>query len=305
MLEAPARSVPITTPKGEFQVWTRRLGDHPTVKVLLLHGGPGMTHEAFENFTDHLSATDCELYFYDQLGSHLSDRPDEPSLWTVERFVEEVEQVRTALGLGPENFFLLGQSWGGLLAMEYALKYQRALKGLVISNMMSSIPAYNRYADQVLAPRLDPQVLAEIRALEAAEAFDDPRYEQLVQDHFYTEHVLRRPMDQWPEAVLRTLEHANLDIYVRMQGPSEFGARGLLEFWDRSADLGRIKVPTLVIGAEHDTMDPSHLRWMAGQVARGRYLHCPQGSHLAQYDDPEPYFAGLKRFLSDVDAGTF
>ncbi|MEM8997540.1 MAG: proline iminopeptidase-family hydrolase [Acidobacteriota bacterium] len=299
------RRIPITTPKGEFAVWTRRVGENPRIKVLLLHGGPGMTHEAFEIFDEYLPAEGIEYYYYDQLGSHHSDQPDDDDLWTIERFVDEVEQVRTALGLDADNFFLYGQSWGGLLALEYALVHPEALKGLVLSNMMASIPEYNRYADEVLAKGLDPDVLAEIRALEAAEDFEDPRYHELVQEHYYPRHLLRMPIAEWPDAVNRTLEHANLGIYVLMQGPSEFGARGRLERWDRRDLLATVETPTLVIGATHDTMDPEHLRWMAEEMPNGRYHHCPDGSHLANWDDSDVYFEGLVTFLKDVDAGRF
>jgi proline iminopeptidase len=296
--------IAIETPKGAFRVWTRRVGEHPTKKLLLLHGGPGASHEGFEIFEQYLPPDGIEFYYYDQLGSWRSDRPDEPELWTVARFVDEVEQVRSALGLDDNNFYLLGQSWGGLLAMEYALAHQEHLKGLVVSNMMSSAPAYGAYAENVLLPSMDAGVVEELRALEAAEDYANPRYEALLMEHHYVHHVLRRPLDQWPGAVRRLIEHINQDIYVPMQGPSELGVRGTLAGWDRSLDLGRITVPTLVIGAAHDTMDPAHMAWMAGQLPNGRSLICPNGSHLAQWDDPDHYFAGLIRFIDDVDNGT-
>jgi proline iminopeptidase len=213
-----------------------------------------------------------------------------------------VEQVRRALDLGPDNFYLLGQSWGGILAIEYALAHQDRLKGLVVSNMMASAPAYNAYARDVLMPNIDPTALAEIRRLDEAGAYTDPRFEELLMEHHYVHHVLRLPADQWPEPVVRGFAHINMDIYVRMQGPSELGLRGTLEDWDRTADLGRIVTPTLVIGAAHDTMDPEHMKWMAGALPDGRYLHCPDGSHLAMYDDQQTYMAGLVEFLRDVDA---
>ncbi len=293
--------IPITTPKGTFRVWTKRVGNNPRVKVLLLHGGPGGTHEFFEVFDTFFPAAGIEYYYYDQLGSYYSDQPKDPSLWTLPRFVEEVEQVRQALGLGADNFYLYGQSWGGLLAIEYALKYQQHLKGLIVSNMMASIPAYNDYATSVLMPAMDQSVLAEIQRLDEAGEYTNPRYMELLMEHHYVDHVLRMPADEWPEPVLRAFKHLNQDVYVRMQGPSELGARGLLVDWDRTADLGRITAPTLVIGAEHDTMDPKHMKWMSEQFANGRYLYCPRGSHLAQYDDQETYIRGLMDFIEDVD----
>ena len=163
---AGVRLVPIQTPKGTFKVWTKRVGRNPRIKVLLLHGGPGATHEYFEGLESFLAADGIEFIYYDQLGSAYSDQPKDESLWTIERFVEEVEQVRQALGLTKGDFYLLGQSWGGILAAEYALKYQQHLKGLVISNMMMSIPDYNRYAEEVLAKGMDPAVVREIKELE-------------------------------------------------------------------------------------------------------------------------------------------
>ena len=302
-LTGGVRMITVQTPKGAFKVWTKRMGDNPRIKVLLLHGGPGATHEYFEALDSYFPAAGIEYYYYDQLGSARSDQPDAPDLWDIPRFVEEVEQVRQALGLDKENFFLLGHSWGGILALEYALKYQRHLKGLVISNMVASIPLYNRYAQNVLMPAMDPKVLTEILALEKSGRYDDPRYEELLMNHFYVEHILRMPANEWPEPVMRSFAKINKKIYVPMQGPSEMGASGKLERWDRTADLPKITVPTLAIGARYDTMEPAQMERIAKSVQRGRYLYCPTGSHLALYDDQTTYTQGLIRFLQDVDAG--
>jgi proline iminopeptidase len=305
VLSGGVRIIPIETPSGTFNVWTKRVGNNPSVKVLLLHGGPATTHEYFEAFDSYLPAAGVEYYYYDQLGSYYSDQPEDPDLWDLPRFVEEVEQVRQALGLDRDNFYLLGHSWGGILALEYALKYQEHLKGLIISNMMASIPAYNEYAANVLMPSMDQEVLAEIKALEAIEDYANPRYEELLVEHHYVYHVLRMPAAEWPDPVNRAFAHLNTDIYIPMQGPSELGASGKLVEWDRTADLGQVLVPTLVIGAQHDTMDPEHMRWMAGQFPAGRHLHAPNGSHMAMYDDQEVYMSGLISFLRDVDNGQF
>src|SRR5262245_16383658 len=299
------KMIPVKTPKGIFRVWTKRVGNNPRVKVLLLHGGPAMTHEYLEAFDSYFPGEGIEYYYYDQLGSHYSDQPTDNDLWDLPRFVEEVEQVRTALGLTRENFFLFGHSWGGILAMEYALKYQQHLKGLVISNMMSSIPAYVRSADTVLMPAMDQTALAEIKKIESAKDYQNPRYMGLLIPNHYEQHVLRMPADQWPDPVNRALKHVNQNIYVLMQGPSELSASGRLEKWDRTADLAKIGVPTLVVGARYDTMDPKHMEMMAKQVQKGRYLYCPNGSHLSLYDDQKTYFSGLVQFVHDVDAGRF
>lgn len=294
------RLIPITTPHGEFKVWTKRVGNNPRIKLLLLHGGPGATHEYFEPCDSYLPAAGIEFYYYDQLGSHYSDQPDVPQLWEIPRFVDEVEQVRIALGLDAGNFFLLGHSWGGILALEYALRHQRNLKGLVISNMMASIPAYNEYAERVLMPTMDPAALAEIKQLEGAQDYANPRYMQLLMQHHYIYHVLRMPLGEWPDPAERAFKHINPKVYIPMQGPSELGASGKLAGWDRSGDLRSINVPTLTIGARHDTMDPNYMKKMASAVQHGRYLDCPAGSHMAMFDDQERYFHGLISFLNEV-----
>jgi proline iminopeptidase len=305
ILSGGVKMITVQTPKGAFRVWTKRVGNNPSIKVLVLHGGPGATHEYFEALDSYFPKAGIEYYYYDQLGSAYSDQPDEPSLWELPRFVEEVEQVRKALKLDKSNFYLYGQSWGGILALEYALKYQQNLKALVISNMVASIPAYNLYAKNVLMPAMDQKALAEIEALEAKGEFDNPRYEELLTQYFYVDHVLRMQPDQWPDPVVRAFAKINKKIYIPMQGPSEMGASGKLVHWDRTADLPKISVPTLAIGARYDTMEPAQMEKIAKDVKKGRYLYCPSGSHLAIYDDQQVYMTGLVRFILDVDAGKF
>ncbi|WP_416305255.1 proline iminopeptidase-family hydrolase [Neptunicella sp. SCSIO 80796] len=305
ILTGGVQMIPLDTPKGPFHVWTKRTGNNPTIKVLLLHGGPGFNHEYLEAFDSFFPAANIEYYYYDQLGSYYSDQPEDPDLWDLARFVEEVEQVRQALKLDEDNFYLYGHSWGGLLAIEYALKYQQHLKGLIIANMGPSIPAYNDYANKVIMPAMDPQVLAQIKAYEAANDYDDPNYMALLFEHHYSLHILRMPPDDWPEPVQRSFRHMNPAVYVPMQGPSELGASGKLVDWDRTADLANIGVPTLAIGARYDTMEPAQMELIADKVQQGRYLYCPNGSHMALYDDQEVFFQGLIKFIKDVDKGNF
>ncbi|MCB0465119.1 MAG: proline iminopeptidase-family hydrolase [Aequorivita sp.] len=299
------KMIPITTPKGTFNVWTKRMGNNPKMKVLLLHGGPGGTHEFFENFDGYLPNAEIEYIYYDQLDSYYSDKPNDSTLWTTQHFVEEVEQVRKALHLDKDNFYLLGQSWGGILAMEYALKYQDNLKGLIISNMMASIPEYEKYAE-VLGAQLPPEVYKEIKELEAKADFSNPRYAELVMNHYYTEHILRKPLDEWPEFINRAFSHLNPNIYIYMQGYSEFGVTGnaTLKGWDVSDRLKELTVPTLMIGGKYDTMDPKYMEWMSTEVQNGRSLTVNAG-HVSQYDDPENYFTGLIKFIKDVNDGSF
>jgi proline iminopeptidase len=291
--------VPIQTPVGAFKVWTKRIGNNPALRVLLLHGGPGAIHEYLEAFDSFLPAGGVEYYHYDQLGSAFSDQPQDSSLWELDRFVDEVEQVRQALGLEPDSFVLYGHSWGGILATEYALAHPDSLKGLVISNMMSDVPAYNAYAREVLMPAMDQDALREIQALESAGEIENPRYMELLYEHHYVQHILRVPLEDWPNPVQRAFAAVNPAIYVSMQGPSELGISEdtKLARWSRFDDLSSIEVPALVIGARHDTMDPAHMEEMARRLPRGRYLYCPEGSHMAMYDDQQTYFSGLLDFL--------
>jgi proline iminopeptidase len=297
ILSGGVRMIDIETPKGSFKVWTKRVGNNPKIKLLLLHGGPGGSHEYFEAFDSFLPAEGIEYYYYDQLGSYNSDKPDDDDLWTTERFVEEVEQVRKALKLGPDNFCILGHSWGGILAMEYALKYQANMKCLVISNMMASIPAYNEYAANTLMPKMDQKLLAEVKAIEAAGKTGDPRYMQILLPMHYEQHLLRMPSETWPDPVKRAFAHSNNHIYTLMQGPSELGASGRLLNWDRFADLPQIKLPTLVLAGAHDTMDPDHMRAMAQKLPKGEIAMLPDGSHMSMYDDQQRYFSALTKFL--------
>ena len=299
---AGIKMIPIQTPVGTFNVWTKTIGNNPRIKVLLLHGGPAMTHEYMECFESFFPQQGFEMIEYDQLGSFYSDQPTDSSLWTIDHFVDEVEQVRKALGLNKDNFYLLGNSWGGMLAMEYALKYQDNLKGLIICNMMSSITDYNAYNKKVLSTDMQPEVIDSVKKMEAAGQTENPRYMQLLQG-FYDKHLCRIVPN--PDPVQRAFKHVNYTIYKMMQGPSEFGASGRLEFWDIKKRLPEIKVPTLTVGAKFDTMDPEHMKWISTQVQHGRYLYCPQGSHLAMWDDQKDFYPGVIGFIKDVDEGKF
>ena len=300
---AGVKMVPIKTPVGEFKVWTKRFGNNPKIKILLLHGGPALTHEYMECFETFFQREGFEFYEYDQLGSYYSDQPKDSILWTTERFVEEVEQFRQFIGADSTNFYVLGNSWGGILAMEYALKYQQHVKGLLISNMVASAPEYGKYADKVLAKQMKPEILTELRAIEARKDFSNPRYMELLIPNFYREHICR--LAEWPDALNRSFKHGNNEIYTMMQGPSEFGISGRLAKWDIKDRLNEIAVPTLMIGAKHDTMDPKAMEEQSKMVKKGRYLFCPNGSHLAMWDDQKIYMNGVIKFINDVNSDRF
>ena len=300
---AGVKMIPIKTPVGDFKVWTKRFGNNPKIKILLLHGGPAMTHEYMECFETFFQRQGFEFYEYDQLGSYYSDQPKDSSLWTIDRFVEEVEQVRQAIGADSSNFYILGNSWGGILAMEYALKYQKNLKSLLVANMVASAPEYAKYAEEVLAKQMKPEVLAEVKELEAKKDFANPRYMELLMPNFYKEHLCR--LNDFPDAFNRSMKHANGEIYTMMQGPSEFGISGRLANWDIKNRLKEITVPTLMVGAKHDTMDPKAMEEQSKMVKKGQFLYCPNGSHLSMWDDQKVFMTGVIKFINDVNTGAF
>ena len=242
---------------------------------------------------------EIEFIYYDQLACGNSDNPKDTSLYDLARYVEEVEQVRVALHLDKTNFYLLGHSWGGILAMQYTLKYQNNLKGLIISNMMADCLKYGKYADEVLAKQMNASVLDSIRSIEKKGDFTNPKYMQLLQPNYYAQHICRLP--KYPEPVARSFSKMNNELYTIMQGPSEFGISGKLTNWNVSGELKNITLPTLVIGATYDTMDPEYMEWMSKQFANGKFLLCKNGSHMCMYDDQETYMNGLIKFLKETN----
>jgi proline iminopeptidase len=293
------RMIPIQTDFGTYQVWTKKYGNNPKVKVLLLHGGPAMTHEYMECFESFLPAEGYEIYQYDQLGSYYSDQPKQDSLWFLPRFVDEVEQVRKALGLNEDNFYLLGNSWGGMLAMEYALKHQQHLKGLIVSNMQASFPEYAAY-NATLRSQMRPSLIDTLERYEKKNDYANPIYLDLVINEYYRKHICR--MNPFPNGFQRALDHTNGYVYALMQGPSEFVPGGRLQYWDIMAQLKNIAVPTLMIGAKYDTMDPAAMERMSKFVQNGKYLYCPEGSHLSMWDDQKHYYPGVIDFIKEVEA---
>ena len=298
-LSGGARRISVETPVGTFSVWTKRIGNNSDLKMLLLHGGPGATHEYLEAVHSFLPVAGIEYYHYDQLGSGFSDQPDEPSLWELDRFVDEVEQVRRALGLDRKISSCMANRGVASWLWSTPSPTVNTCGDVVISNIMASAPAYTTYAHQVLMPAMDQDVLAEVLALEEKGAIEQLRYMELLNAHYYTEHTIRMPVDEWPEPVQRGFAHINPKIYVPLQGPSEMGMSpdAKLAEWDRFEDLDRLPMPTLVIGARYDTMDPAHMEAMAASLPQGTYLYCPEGSHLAMYDDQDRYFEGLVSWL--------
>lgn len=289
---AGIRMVPVVG--GKYKVWTKRIGKG-SVKVLLLHGGPGISHEYLEAMESFLPQAGIEMYYYDQLGCNNSDVPDDPSLWNVERYVQEVEEVRRGLQL--EQFVLYGHSCGGLFAMEYALRYQQHLRGLVISNMAASIESYLKHV-VTWKSVLSPDSRARLQTLEAKKDYDSGEYERIMMEELYPQVLCRtRP---WPEPLTRSFRHMNSRIYEQMQGKSEFVVTGNLRGWDCWERLHEIKTKTLTIGARYDEMDPQDMKRMASLLPAGSYAYLENGSHMGMWDDQASYYRQLLAFLSTV-----
>jgi proline iminopeptidase len=285
--EDDGRMVPIP---GGYKVWTEAVGPKPN--ILLLHGGPGFSHDYLQCFADFLPKAGLGFYFYDQLGCGRSGHPNDDKLWTVARYTDEVEAVRKGLGL--ENFTLYGHSWGGMLAIEYALKYPQHLSKLVISDMTASVPAYVEHAKAMRAA-LSKEDQATLDKYEALNKTSDPAYQAVI-DKLDAQHVLRLKQP-WPVPVTYAFSHANLHIYNVMQGPNEFSITGNFKDWDRWADLPKIKTKTLVMGARYDEMDPDQIRREGKLIPNSQTWISERGSHLCMWDDQQAYFDTLIPFL--------
>ena len=287
---------------GKYKVWTKKVGDGK-IKVLLLHGGPGFSHDYMECFDDFLPKEGMEIYYYDQLGCGNSDAPADTSLWNTRRYVEEVEQVRKALGL--DNFYVVGHSWGTMLAMEYLAKYQSHVKGAVLSNMTASIGDYIAYTAILKKKLFTARDLAVYDSLDKRKAYTAPQYTNLLMNKLYTSVICRLPLEQWPEPLMRAFKKANQTIYLQMQGVDEFHVTGNFKNWDFWHKLPDIGVPVLVLGGQYDEMNPESMRKEGRLLPNSRTYLCPEGSHMAMYDDQQRYFSTLTTFLKEVQQGTF
>ncbi|KAL9125376.1 MAG: hypothetical protein Q9217_005411 [Psora testacea] len=281
---------------GKYKVWTKKMGKG-TLKVLLLHGGPGFNHDYLDCFESFLPEAGIEMYYYDQLGCGNSDNPDDTSLWNLERYLGEVEEVRQGLGL--TDFVLLGHSWGGMLAIEYALKHQHDghLKGIVISNMVASIDSFLACAIK-WKKTLPEDLLKEVERMESEGDWENPEYDRIITGVLYPKMICR--IQPWPEPLTRSFRLANMKIYIQMQGHSEFVVTGNMKGWNSWDRLHQIEVKTLVIGAQNDEMDPEDCKKMANLIPKGEVAICPEGSHMAFWDDQEKYFEYLLKFLKSL-----
>ncbi len=278
------------------QVWYRRVGEGG-VPLLLLHGGPGAGHDYLETLAG--LAESRAVIFYDQLGCGRSDQPDDPSLWRIERFVREVDTVRAALGL--DRVHILGQSWGGWLAIEYMLGAPKGVAGLVLASTSASIPQFVDEARRLIGEL--PDAIGEaIRRHEAAGDYDHPDFEAAL-EVFYKRHLCR--LDPWPDALNRSAENlasgGGHTVYNTINGPTEFTVTGELKDWNRIDRLGEITVPTLITVGRHDEITPACADTIHRGIAGSRVAVFEDSAHCAHLEETEAYLETVGAFLAEND----
>jgi len=281
-------------------VWYRIAGDSEgpgKLPLLCLHGGPGAPHDYLEPL-EEMAAEGRRVIFYDQLGCGNSDQPHDPSMWTVDLFVEEVGVVRRALGL--ERVHILGQSWGGMLAMEYALTQPEGLASLIVADSPASIPQWIAETGRLRA-ELPPEVQQTLSKHEEAGTTDDPEYQEATLV-FYARHVCQ--LDPWPECVTRAFEKLgqNPEVYNTMNGPSEFHVTGTLKDWDITDRLGEIRVPTLLLSGRYDEATPAVVETVQRGIPGSEWVIFEESSHMPHIEEPEKFRQVLGEFLSRVEA---
>jgi len=292
-------TIPIITPVGTYNAWTKKYGyDTAKYRILILQGGPGTAHDYLDELGPRLAQYDLQVIFYGPIGTHYSDKPDNTNFYNMEWFVNEVEQVRSYYNITSDKFILLGQSWGGQLAIDYALKFQDRLLALIISNAVSSMPAYNKFCLEKIIPSYPQDKWKIINDLFISGDLDNPLLMETFSEIHLPVHVYRHPFSEWPAKIMATFQTRNLSMYFPACGKHPITVKGYLDDWDRSNELKSIKIPTLTVGARFDTMDPDHMKWMSTQVQRGSYVFCPNSGHFAHLDDAEVWDKGVIDFIN-------
>lgn len=295
--EPPRREGRLRLSHG-YELWYREVGsDEGRPPLLLLHGGPGAGSDYLETLEG--LGSERRVVFYDQLGCGRSDHPGHSDWWTVEYFVAEMDEVRAALGLG--RCHLLGQSWGGWLALDYLARGAEGIAGLVLASTSASIAEFRRETARLKAAL--PDGLGDtLERYEVTGEYDHPDYEHAVHA-FYERHVCRLP--EWPDCLMRTVRNLeNTDVYAVMNGPNEFVVNGRLADWDRSEDLAHIAVPTLVTAGRYDELGPACAATLHRGIPGARLALFERSAHTAHLEEPALYLETVAAFLRTCDAVT-
>jgi proline iminopeptidase len=275
---------------GRYKVMTYSYGEGDEI-LFLLNGGPGIPCDYLRDPLLPLVEAGYRVVTYDQLGTGDSDKPKDKSLWTIGRYVEEVETVRHVLGLG--KIHLLGHSWGGWLSIEYSLRYQTALKSLILSNTCGDMPHLIGELERHRAA-LGPETVAMMQRFEATGNYDHPAYKAAITILNYR-HVLRN--DEWPKTAVDAFKKINMEIYGTMQGPNEFLYVGNLKDWNRVPNMHEIAVPTLVMCGQYDELTAACALRMHNVLPNSEITVLPNASHMAMYEVPELYLGRVRKFL--------
>jgi proline iminopeptidase len=260
--------------------------------VFCLNGGPGLPCDYLRESHSCLVDQGYRVVAFDQLGTGASDRPTDPALWTIGRYVEETETVRSKLGLGKVH--MLGHSWGGWLAIDYALTYQENLQTLILEDTVADMPHLVQELDR-LRSALGAETVAMMQKHEAQGTLSHPEYQAAVTILNYR-HVCR--LEEWPAPVMRSLDDWNMGPYGTMQGPNEFLYTGNLKDWNRIPDLPTIKVPILITNGEHDELTPACAMRMKLAAPHAELKIFRNASHMPFYENPADYYPALIDFLA-------
>ncbi|MBC8743481.1 proline-specific peptidase family protein [Lactobacillus sp. Marseille-P7033] len=292
----------IITLDNGYHLWTNTQGEG-NIHLLALHGGPGGNHEYWEDAAEQLKkqGLDVQVTMYDQLGSLYSDQPDysNPEIakkyLTYEYFLDEVDEVREKLGL--DNFYLIGQSWGGLLVQEYAVKYGHHLKGAIISSMVDEIDEYVDHVNELREKTLSPDAVAFMKDCEAKNDYSNPKYQEYVQ--VMNEQYVDRKQ---PSKLYHLKDLGGTAVYNVFQGDNEFVITGKLKDWHFRDQLKNIKVPTLITFGEHETMPVETAKTMNSLIPNSKLVTTPNGGHHHMVDNPDVYYKHLADFIRDVES---
>jgi proline iminopeptidase len=280
-----------------YQVVTYSYGQGDEV-LFLLNGGPGLPCDYLRDPHVRLADEGYRVVTYDQLGCGASDKPEDKALWTISRYVEEVETVRKALGLG--KIHLLGHSWGGWLGIEYGITYPENLQTVILENTCGDMPHLVGELERHRAA-LGPETVAMMQLHEAEGTLEHPEYEAAITLLNYR-HVCR--LAEWPASIHRSLDDWNMNVYGTMQGPNEFLYVGNLKDWNRIAEMHRITCPALITVGKYDELSPACAMKMHLALPNTQLRVFPNSSHMPFYEEPEAYFAALTGFLAEHPMST-